>query len=58
MFGAFLGVLDAQGIGRATFTLPPALGLPPGPTHFAGVLLGNSQLFQAVTNPIALTINP
>lgn len=58
VFGAFLGVLDAQGIGRATFTLPAGLGLTPGTTHFAGALLGNPQLFQAVTNPIALTLTP
>jgi hypothetical protein len=58
VFGSFLGVLDAQGIGRATFTLPPGLGLGSGPTHFAGVLLGNPQLFQAVTNPVTLTLTP
>jgi hypothetical protein len=58
VFGAFLGVLDAQGIGRATFTLPPGLALPTGATHFAGVLLGNPQLFQATTNPVALTLTP
>jgi hypothetical protein len=58
VFGSFLGVLDAQGIGRATFTLPPGLGLGSGPTHFAGVLLGNPLLFQAVTNPVTLTLTP
>jgi hypothetical protein len=58
VFGGFLGLLDAQGIGRATFTLPPGLALPLGQTHFAGVLLGSPQLFQATSNAIALTIAP
>jgi hypothetical protein len=56
VFGSFLGVLDAQKLGRATFALPPGLGLPPGQTHLAALLLGNTQLFTAVTNPIALTL--
>jgi hypothetical protein len=58
MFGAFLGILDAQKLGRATFTLPPALGVPAGSTHFAAVLLGNTQLFTATTNAIGLTLLP
>ena len=58
VFGAFLGLLDAQGIGRATFTLPPTSGIPLGQTHFAGVLLGSPQLFQATSNPIGLLIAP
>ena len=56
IFGGFLGLLTPQGIGQATFTLPPASGLLAGQTHFAGVLLGATQLFTAVTNPIALTL--
>lgn len=58
VFGGFLGLLDAQGIGRATFTLPPGAGLGLGQTHFAGVLLGDTQLFTAVTNPIGLLLAP
>jgi hypothetical protein len=58
VFGGFLGVLDAQGRGQATFTLPPSVPLPPGQTHFAAMLLGSSQLFTDVTNAIALQIAP
>ncbi len=58
VFGSFLGVLDAQGHGHATFALPPGLPLPPTPTHFAALLLGNTQLFTAVSNPIVLTLAP
>lgn len=58
VFGSFLGLFDAQGLGHATFTLPPAIGLTAGPTHFAAVLLGNTQLFTAATNAIALTLAP
>ena len=58
VFGSFLGVLNAQGIGQATFTLPPAVALPLGQTHFAGVLLGSPQLFQTTSNPIGLLIAP
>ena len=58
VFGGFLGVLDAQGLGRATFTLPPGVALLVGQTHFAAVLLGNPQLFSDVTNPIGLLLNP
>jgi hypothetical protein len=56
VFGGFLGLLDAQGIGRATFTLPPGAGVPLGQTHFAGVLLGSVQLFTATTNPVSLQL--
>ncbi len=58
VFGAFLGVLDAQGLGHATFTLPPALPLSTGATHFAAVLLGNTELFTAATNAVTLTLLP
>ena len=58
VFGAFLGLLDGQGLGHATFTLPPGVGLSAMPTHFAAVLLGNVQLFANATNAIALTLNP
>ncbi|MEO6596441.1 MAG: M64 family metallopeptidase [Planctomycetota bacterium] len=56
VFGAFLGILDAQGLGHATFALPPASGLPLAQTHFAAVLLGSVQLFTAVTNPVELVL--
>ncbi|MGK0202191.1 MAG: hypothetical protein ACI9S9_001257, partial [Planctomycetota bacterium] len=39
IFGGFLGVLDAQGVGQAQFTLPPSTAIPTGTTHFATVLL-------------------
>ncbi len=58
IFGSFLGVLNAQGVGQAQFTLPPSLAIPTGPTHFATVLLGSTTLFTAVSNPIQLTLLP
>lgn len=58
VFGSFLGLLDAQGRAQATFTLPPLAGVPLGQTHFAAVLLGNVQLFTAVSNPIGLQLLP
>jgi hypothetical protein len=58
IFGGFLGVLNAQGVGQAQFTLPPSTAIPTGTTHFATVLLSPSQLFTAVSNPIRLTILP
>ena len=56
IFGSFFGVLDAQGVGRAQFTLPPTTAIPTGTTNFATVLLGTSQLFDAVSNSIELTL--
>ena len=58
VFGQFLGVLDAQGRAQATFTLPPSAAIPTGPTHFATVLLGATQLFSATSNAAQLTILP
>jgi hypothetical protein len=58
VFGGFVGVLDGAGLGQATFTLPPAIALAPGQTHFAAVLLGSTQLFTAVSNPLALLLQP
>jgi IgA Peptidase M64/CARDB len=58
VFGGFLGLLDAQGRAQATFTLPPLAGVPLGQTHFAALLLGNAQLFTAVSNPIGLQLLP
>jgi hypothetical protein len=56
VFQSFLGVFDAQGIGRATLALPPAPWLAPGSTHFAAVLLGASTLFTGTTNPVQLSV--
>jgi hypothetical protein len=58
VFGAFFGLLDAQGVGQAQFTLPPSTAIPTGTTHFAAALLGQSPLFTAVSNAIELTILP
>ena len=58
VFVDFLGILDNQGIGRATFALPPTTALATGTTHFATVLLGATELFAAASNPIALDILP
>lgn len=58
IFGQFLGVLDAEGRAQATFALPPSAAIPTGPTHFATVLLGASELFTATSNAVELTILP
>ncbi|MBX3462237.1 MAG: hypothetical protein KF830_03630 [Planctomycetes bacterium] len=58
VLGGFLGVFDGQGLGRATFALPPATGLMGGTTHFAALLLGATELFQAATNAIELELLP
>jgi len=58
IFGSFLGLLNAQGVAQAQFTLPPSAAIPTGPTHFATVLLGATTLFTAVSNPIQLTLLP
>lgn len=58
VFGAFFGLFDAQGLGRATFTLPPSTGLIAAPTHFAATLVGPTELFSATTNAVTLTITP
>ncbi|MEZ6035939.1 MAG: M64 family metallopeptidase [Planctomycetota bacterium] len=56
VFGGFLGLLDATGIGRATFTLPPSTALVAGTTHFAPLLLGSATLFQESGNAIELQL--
>jgi hypothetical protein len=56
MFAQFFGVLDAQGLGRATFALPPATGLPPSPGHFAALLIDPAGAFGAVTDPIVIDL--
>tara|TARA_R110002072_G_scaffold109160_1_gene236327 strand:- start:103202 stop:105055 length:1854 start_codon:yes stop_codon:yes gene_type:complete len=58
IFGGFLGILDAQGVGQAQFALPPSTAIPTGTTHFAAVLLGSTQLFTAVSNAVELTVLP
>ena len=58
IFGGFLGILDAQGVGQAQFSLPPSTAIPTGATHFAAVLLGSTQLFTAVSNAVELTVLP
>ena len=55
---AFLGTLDAQGFGRATFALPPASGLWPSNGHFAAVIVDPAIGFSAVTNPVVIQITP
>lgn len=58
VFAGFLGLFDAAGIGHATFALPPAANLPLGTAHFAAVILGQSTLFAATTNPLELQLLP
>jgi hypothetical protein len=57
-FQAFLGTLDQDGLGRATFALPPAAGLWPSTGHFAALLVDPQVGFSAVTNPVAIAITP
>jgi hypothetical protein len=54
-FPGFLGSLDAQGVGRATFQLPANTGLVAMNGHFAAMLL-DAGGFAAVTNPIAIQL--
>ncbi|MBL8750891.1 MAG: hypothetical protein JNK78_17150 [Planctomycetes bacterium] len=58
IFGAFLGVLDAQGRAHATFALPPGTGLPSVQTHFAFLIANDVDLFAAASNAISLTLTP
>jgi len=57
-FGAFLGLLDAQGRATATFDLPPTPALASGTTHFATLLLHGPDFFHDVSNAIELTLLP
>lgn len=57
-FQAFVGALDAQGLGQATFALPPASGLWATSGHFAAIVIDPSPSFFAVTNPVAIAITP
>ncbi|MCA8964556.1 MAG: hypothetical protein H6838_00705 [Planctomycetes bacterium] len=54
-FANFFGVIDAQGLGRATFSLPANTGLQATPGHFAAMLM-DAGGFSAVTNPVAITL--
>ena len=56
--GGFLGLFDAQGVGRATFTLPPQSGLPSATTHFAAVVMTATELFAAASNAIEVRLDP
>lgn len=56
-FDAFSAVLDADGIGRATFQLPFVRYRGDVPGHFAGLLLdGQTFAFKAVTNPVGILL--
>jgi len=57
-FQAFLGTLDAEGMGRATFALPPNSGLWASNGHFAAVLIDPQTGFAGATNAIAITLTP
>lgn len=54
----FLGIFTPQGLGQATFALPPSTGLPGVQTHFAAVLIGSVEFFQATSNPLPLLLAP
>lgn len=58
MFQAFFGTLDAQGLGHATFDLPPAGGLWPSSGHFAALLIDATPAFAGTTNPVVISITP
>ncbi|MFK7739025.1 MAG: M64 family metallopeptidase [Planctomycetota bacterium] len=58
VFGSFLGVLNAAGVGQAQFSLPAGASVAAGTTHFAAVLLGATTLFEAVSPPVELTLLP
>jgi hypothetical protein len=55
-FQSFFGVLDPQGLGRATFALPPASGLGALQGHFAALLVDPVLGFSDVSNPVAITL--
>jgi hypothetical protein len=58
ILSAFAGLLDSQGIGRATFNLPPMTGIASVPTHFCCVLLGDTELFTGASNAIEMNLLP
>ena len=55
-FQSFLGTLDAQGLGRATFALPAATGLVVTPGHFAALLVDPVIGFSATSNPVSILL--
>lgn len=55
-FQSFFGVLDPQGLGRATFALPPASGFGAVQGHFAALLVDPVLGFSEVSNPVAITL--
>lgn len=58
VLSAFAGLLDSQGIGRATFNLPPMTGIGAVPTHFCCILLGDTELFTDASNAIEMHLLP
>ena len=54
----FLGIFTPQGLGQATFALPPSTGLPGQQTHFAAVLMTGTELFAAASDPLGLLLAP
>ncbi|MBL8724812.1 MAG: hypothetical protein JNK49_12250 [Planctomycetes bacterium] len=55
-FQNFLGTLDAQGLGRATFQVPANSGLLASTGHFAALLVDPVQGFSGVTNPVVIDL--
>lgn len=57
IFLGFLGTLDAQGLGPATFWLPGGVVSGGLQTHFAAAIFDSTTgVFLRVTNPVALSI--
>jgi subtilisin family serine protease len=54
----FLGIFTPQGIGQATFALPPSTGLVSVQTHLAAILISDVELFAAASNALALQLTP
>lgn len=58
VFQAFMGTLDSQGVGRATFAWPATPLLWPFQSHFAAVLLDGTPRFFAATNAVVMDLLP
>jgi len=55
VFQQFLGSLDGEGLGKATFEWPPGLPLNPLSGHFAALVIDPvQQTLTGVTNPIEI----
>ncbi|MBL9076300.1 MAG: S8 family serine peptidase [Planctomycetes bacterium] len=54
----FLGIFSPQGLAQAAFVLPPSSGLPGTQTHFAALLIGGVDFWQAASNPLGLLLTP